>query len=174
DGRDPFWLQDNAEALGEHPVQVKLGWEQYNGSTTLKVQFLNPYGSTGRGVSRADNATRRNITNRLGSKLRASSGGTPSPAPKPAGRPSSPGPAPQKAAVATSPAAEPSTATMDEAWSTFCAAYEQAGPEGAPADREQQWFSAVSQLFPGKQPDELTPAQWATMRDEGPSKIIPF
>ena len=102
DGRDPFWLQDNAEALREHPVQIKLGWEQYNGSTSLKVQFLNPYGSTGGGVSRADDSTRRNISNRLGSKLRALSGGTPASAPKPAGRP-----APPKTTPAPSPSAKP-------------------------------------------------------------------
>jgi len=33
DGRDVFWLQETH--LAEHPVQVKLGFEQYNGKTRL-------------------------------------------------------------------------------------------------------------------------------------------
>ena len=40
--------------------------------------------------------------------------------------------------------------------------------------REKQWFAAIGRLFPGRQPSGLTPQEWATMRDEGPSKIIPF
>src|ERR1017187_1195791 len=41
DGRDPFWLQDNASALAQQPVQVKLALEEYEGKQNLKVQFLN-------------------------------------------------------------------------------------------------------------------------------------
>lgn len=39
---------------------------------------------------------------------------------------------------------------------------------------EKEWFRILAELFPGKQPDELSPAEWAVMRDEGPAKIIPF
>ena len=48
DGRDPFWLQDNAEHLAQQPVQVKLAFEEYNGQQPLKVQFLNPVRRQGR------------------------------------------------------------------------------------------------------------------------------
>jgi len=196
DGRDPFWLQETD--LSQHPVQVKLALEEYGGKTRMKVQYLNPFGSTGGGgVTKADDATRRSITNRINSKLRALAGPAPAPA-KPAGKPApKPAagsaatpklpPAKPKAQPATPPPAaptpepapveapaDPQASDMDGAWRAFCTAYESMGPKGTPEDREQQWFSAISRLFPGKQPDELTPAEWAAMRDEGPAQIIPF
>ncbi len=169
DGRDPFWLQDNTEALREHPVQLKLGWEAYNGSTNLKVQFLNPYGSTGGGVSKADDGTRRNISNRLGSKLRAVAGGTPSPTPKPAGKPK---PTPPKTAPTSTPSAKPETATMDEAWAEFCKHCDT--EKWSQADVEKEWFRIIAEMFPGKQPNELLPADWGQMLAEGPGNILPF
>ena len=63
---------------------------------------------------------------------------------------------------------------MDEAWSAFCEAYEGFGPGGTPEDREQQWFSAISQLLPGRQIDTLTNVEWAKVRELGPTLIIPF
>jgi len=170
DGRDPFWLQDNAEALREHAVQVKLGWEEYNDNTNLKVQFLNPYGSTGGGVSKADDGTRRNISNRLGSKLRALSGGSPAPAPKPAGRPAPPKPAPSRATAATKP--QVAEATMNEAWAEFCKA--SGGEKWTQEAIEAEWFRIIADMFGGKQPDALSPADWGKMKAEGPGMIIPF
>ena len=165
DGRDPFWLQDGAEALRDHPVQIKLGFEQYNGSTNLRVQFLNPYGSTGGGISRADDAARRNITNRLGSKLRALVGGTPAAAPKPSGRP-----APPKSPAATAESPEP--ATMEQAWEEFC---RHCPPEKWDREAiEKEWFRVLAELFPGKPPDELSAADWGVMLAEGPKRVIPF
>ena len=66
DGRDPFWLQDNAVALAQKPVQVKLGMEDFNGKLSLKVLFLNPYGSQRGTVVKADDEMRRTLANRLG------------------------------------------------------------------------------------------------------------
>jgi len=166
DGRDPFWLQDNAEALREHPVQIKLAFEEYNGSTSLKVQFLNPYGATGGAVSKADDTTRREITNRLAPRLRALTGGTPAPAPKPAGRPTPP------AAAPAATAAPPKPASMEQAWEEFC--------KHCPQEKwdrqavEAEWFRILAELFPGKQPDQLSPADWGVMLAEGPGRIIPF
>ncbi len=34
--------------------------------------------------------------------------------------------------------------------------------------------TVLAAMFPGRQPDELTPAEWTAMRDEGPGQIIPF
>jgi len=187
DGRDPFWLQETD--LSDHPVQVKLGFEEYGGKTRIKVQFLNPFGSTGGGgVTKADDATRRTIANRLGPKLRAMSGPTQAPA-KPAGPPKKPSakpkaqptPPPTAAPKAepSPPAAEdaeaprdPQAATLEEAWAEFC--------KHCPAEKwdqaavEAEWFRILAELFPGKQPDELSAAEWAQMRDEGPARIIPF
>lgn len=184
DGRDPFWLQDNAAELAQHPVQVKLAFEEFNGATNLKVQYLNPYGATGGGASKADDNTRKTIQRRIGSKLRALAGGTPANPPKPAGKPASsaskaPSAAPKSAAPkpAAPPAAAPApaapvTATMELAWAEFV--------KHCPPDKwdqeatEQEWFRVLADLFPGKQPDELSPADWGVVLVEGPSHIIPF
>lgn len=163
DGRDPFWLQDEAAQLARKPVQLRLALEDYNGSKSLKVQFLNPYGWAGPGAAKADDPTRRKIAHRLGSKLRALTGGTPANPPKPAGRPAAP---------ATRPSAP--GCSMEEAWSAFCAAYEGAGPGGSSEDREQQWFSAIGQLLPGRQVETLTNDEWAKVRELGPTLIAPF
>ena len=186
DGRDPFWLQE--ADLSQHPVQVKLAFEEYGGKTRIKVQFLNPFGSTaGGGVSKADDATRRTISNRLGSKLRAVAGPAQAPT-KPAGPPKLP-PAKPKAKPAPPPAApknepappvagaeeaprDPDASTLEEAWGEFC---KHCPPEKwDQAAVEAEWFRIIAELFPGKQPDELSAAEWAVMRDQGPAQIIPF
>jgi len=173
DGADPFWLQDNAAELAQKPVQVKLGFEEYEGKTNIRVLFLNPYGSKPAGVTKADDEFRRAAQNRLGVKFRALAGGTPAPAPKPAGRPAPPVPktAPPKAPAATTEA--PTPATMEDAWAAFSAEYN-AKPGGSDEDMEQQWFRIIAELFPGKQPDELTEADWGVVLAEGPGKIVPF
>lgn len=168
DGHDPIWLQETD--LSEHAVQVKLGFEEYNGKTRLKVQYLNPYGSTGGGVRKADDAKKTAIRNRLGSKFRALAG----PA-KPAPPAKQPTPA-SKLSPSSSPPArkepDPSTyeATMEETWDEFIT--------HCPDDWDQQaiekeWFRILAKLFPGKQPDELSTAEWAVMRDKGPAEILP-
>ncbi len=195
DGRDPFWLQETD--LSQHAVQVKLGFEEYGGKTRLRVQYLNPFGSTGvGGVSKADAATRRTIGNRLGSKLRALSGpapaaarpakpakpeaqptapppaaaATPEPASKP--EPAPPAPKPEPAPPPAEAPRDPANATPEEAWAAFCRGC--TGPQWDQATLEREWFRILAELFPGKQPDELSPAEWAVMRDEGPMRIVPF
>ena len=176
DGRDPFWLQDNSQALAQQPVQVKLGFEEYNGQQSLKVQFLNPYGAKAGGVPRADDELRRNVNNRLGPKFRALTGGAPAPAPKPAGSlVALAKPAPSKAptAVAEPPPQEvPWQTTMEQAWEEFVKYCPP--PKWDQAATEKEWFRILAELFPGKQPDQLTPANWGVMFNEGPGKIIPF
>ena len=174
DGRDPFWLQDTD--LSQHPVQVKLAFEEYNGKTRLKVQYLNPYGSTGSGgVTKADAPTRKSITNRLGSKLRALAGpAKPAVPPKlPPAKPKAPAtPAPTPAPAAPAELAPSDECSMDAAWNEFIKRCD--GEKWDQEAVEKEWFRILAELFPGKQPDELSPAEWALMRDEGPAKIIPF
>lgn len=174
DGRDPFWLQDNAEALVQHPVQVKLAMDEYNGQQSLKVAFLNPYGAKGNGVPKADDDLRRSVSNRLGAKFRACAGGTPANPPKPAGKPIAPAarPAPPKQAASTAPASAKATATMEDAWTEFTKHCPP--PKWSQEATEAEWFRIIADLFSGKQPDQLTPADWGVMLAEGPGKIIPF
>ena len=179
DGRDPFWLQQTD--LSQHPVQLKLAFEEYNGKTRLKVQYLNPYGSTGGGaVTKAEGGARTAIRNRLGSKLRALAGpAQPAPA-KPATPLKLP---PAKPKIPAAPASIPAPTTpaepvpsaecsMERAWDEFVTHCD--GEKWDQEAVEKEWFRILAELFPGKQPDELSPAEWAAMRDQGPAKIIPF
>ena len=162
DGRDMFWLQDTD--LSQQAVQVKLAFEEYQGKNRIKVKFLNPYGSApSGGVTKADEGKRRSLSARLGAKFRALAGGTPAPAPKPAGKPVPPG---------SKPAPKPAkTATMDEAWKVFSAACKS---DWTQEQIEAEWFRVLSVLFPTKKVEDLTPAAWGVMIEEGPSKIVPF
>lgn len=185
DGRDPFWLQESD--LSAHPVQLRLAFEEYGGKTRLKVQYLNPYGSTGGGsVTKAEGAAKTAIRNRLGSKLRALAGPAQAGQAKPAAPPTLP-PAKPKAPATPAPSSPPAAksepgaesprdtsgqASMETAWSEFvkhCPS-----PQWDQEAVETEWFRILAELFPGKQPDELTGAEWAAMRDRGPSNIIPF
>jgi len=179
DGRDPFWLQETD--LSGHPVQLKLAFEEYGGKTRLKVQYLNPYGSTGSGgVTKADAPTRKSITNRLGSKLRALAGPAQPAQAKPVTPPRLP-PAKPKAPAAPAPAPAPAASaepepsaesSMEATWDEFVKHCN--GEKWDQEAIEAEWFRILAELFPGKQPDELSPAEWVVMRDEGPGRIIPF
>lgn len=171
DGREPFWLQETD--LSEKPVQVKLAFENYDGKKRLKVQYLNPYGSSGRGVTKADGATKTSIRNRLGPKLRSLAGPAKTPAKDAADapKPEAPSAPPKASPSAEPPDTSPAECTMQEAWDEFV---RHCKDEWSQAEIEREWFSVLIGLFGGKQPDELSPAEWAVMRDKGPGKIIPF
>ena len=163
--------------LSEHAVQVRLGFEEYGGKTRLKVQFLNPYGSTGGGgVTKADGTTRKSIANRLGSKLRAVAGPAPAAAPKAASAaPKLPPAKPKQTpppAKPTTESAPPAEATMEQAWDEFVKHCDPAKWDQQAVEAE--WFRILAELVPGKQPDQLSPTEWAAMRDQAPGKIIPF
>ena len=65
-----------------------------------------------------------------------------------------------------------SIVTMEEAWDEFC---RHCPPRKWDRQAvEKEWFRIIAELFPGKQPDELSPVEWAAMRDTGPTKVIPF
>jgi hypothetical protein len=165
DGRDPFWLQD--ADFSQLVVQVKLTFETYDNKTRIKVKWVDAEDATPAGVPQADDSMRRSIGTRLGAKLRANAGGTPAPAPKPTqgSRPAPPKPKNSAAAPASS------GLTMQQAWETFV----KACPEDASQEHiESEWFRILGELFPGKQPAQLTPAEWATFADEASPKIVPF
>jgi hypothetical protein len=147
DGRDPFWLQD--ADFGQLVVQVKLAFETYDNKTRLKVQYVDAEDATPSGVPQADDGARRSIATRLGAKFRANAGGTPAPAPKPS-RP------------ATAAAAQ--DLTMQQAWESFTKACPQTY---TPDQVESEWFRRLGETFPGKQPEQLTPQEWARFAAEG-------
>ena len=61
---------------------------------------------------------------------------------------------------------------MEQAWDEFIKQCD--GEKWDQKAVEAEWFRIIAEMFPGKQPDELSTAEWAIMRDEGPGKIIPF
>ncbi|TWT40486.1 hypothetical protein RAS1_41970 [Phycisphaerae bacterium RAS1] len=174
DGRDPFWLQD--ADFGQLVVQVKLAFEQYNNRTRIKVQYVDAEDASPAGVPQADDAARRSIATRLGAKFRANAGGTPAPAPKPpAGtRPSAPKAKPSAAQApkpSTPAAPAPQGLTMQQAWDAFAKA---CPANCTPENVESEWFRLLGEMFPGKQPEQLTPPEWATFVSEAPPKVVPF
>jgi hypothetical protein len=155
DGLDPCWFE-TPDAC-QKPVQITVGMEEYKGKTSPKVQWLNPYGSTGGGgIVHADEAQASALKNRLGSKLRALSGGAaaakPPAAKAPKGRP-------------TAPTAAAATATADDAWEVFAAA------KGA---SEAEWNRILAEMFPGKAQSAYTPADWGRVKVEAAAKILPI
>ena len=164
DGRDPLWLQD--ADFGALLVQVKLEFELYEGKTRLKVRYVDAENATPAGVPKADDNTRRNLSTRLGSKLRALAGGTPVAAPKPAGKPAPP------AAPKSTPKPPPAkTATMQQAWEAFA---KECPPAWGQPDIEKEWFRVLGELFPDTQLESLSLVQWASVIEQAPSKIIPI
>lgn len=137
DGTDPFWFEDNAKSLGEKPVQLQLGYEEYNGKTRLKVQFTNPYGSTAGGIKKSDDDTRRAIRNAIGSQLRALSGGKPVNTPKPSGKPASAPKAPE--ATPATPSTPP--VTSDDVWRAFSG---QADSKWSDKELHAKWFKLLA------------------------------
>ena len=151
-GVDPFWFED-AESLPE--VQVTLGFETYQGKERLRVRFINPYDSQpSAGVTHADASQRRAMTARLGSKLRAHSGGTPAPAPKPTGRPKPPPTQPQ------------AVATMEGTWALFTRWAETT--EADEAALHEQWFGAIKAVCGHEDAERVTPEQWAEIQTKVP------
>lgn len=177
DGRDPFWLQD--ADFAQLLVQVKLAFETYDNKTRLKVQYVDAEDATPSGIPQADDAARRTIATRLGAKFRANAGGTPAPAPKPS-RPAPPKPKPAAtpSAPRPAPAAPAHGLTMQQAWQAFT----KACPQGYTTQQvEEEWFRRLGEMFPGRQPEQLAPQEWARFAAEGttfPAEIsgenVPF
>jgi len=173
DGRDPFWLQDTD--LSQKAVQLVLANEEWNGKVRMKVKYLNPFGFSGGQVSKAGGAKRQAITNRLGPRLRAVSGGVAAPAKMPAGKPTMPAPAKPAAPAARKAAAPVATATMDEAWAEFVTHC--VDKDGNPMSQdltEAEWFGVLERLFPGKSIEQLKPADWHAVKATGQEYITPF
>ncbi len=163
-GHSLSWLEDTD--LRDHPVQITVDWETYQGTDRLKVQFLNPYGSTkGDGdVTKSDNKTRRAIESRIGARLRARAGGTPSPAP-----------IPQPPAPAGTPILPATQATRTEAWARFISYFTPGDPKWGPAEIQVEWFRILEEMFPDIDPNNftetLTNENWARVKAEAPGKI---
>lgn len=64
---------------------------------------------------------------------------------------------------------------MEQAWAEFTKhCIDRDGKPRSQEDTEAEWFHVLAQLFPGKQPDQLSPAEWGVMLAEGSNHITPF
>lgn len=67
---------------------------------------------------------------------------------------------------------------MQQAWEAFT----KACPQGyMPEQVEGEWFRRLGEMFPGKQPEQLTPQDWSRFAAEGakfparaPADDVPF
>jgi len=134
-------------------------------------------------VPRAGDDLRTNVTNRLGAKFRALAGGTPANPPKPAAQPgrlrlrkADAGPSLPplrrhgRAGCTRSDRHRHDGTGVGEFSSNADAAAWKVGPVAI----EKGGSGVLADLFPGKQPAQLAPADWGRMLAEGPGKIIPF
>jgi len=164
DGREAFWFEDNVLPK----CQVTLAYETWNDKAKLKVQFVNHYNSEGGGgkVESADQTERQRIVARLGSKLRALSGGTPAAAPATAQATSPPQAPPETPETAT----DAPESSQQEAWQLFT---EMAKAKGCAQDvLEREWWRAIKLCAGGISDTALvTPAQWYDVQTKGLAKF---
>lgn len=173
DGRDPFWLQDTD--FDGRLVQVKLAFEQFNGQTRLKVQYVNPGDWAGAAVRKADDTARRSIQSRLGPKCRANAGPSVKGAALLAPAPPPPPPAPSELRLpAAQPGAPsktplPSTYTKERAWEDFIV-LQGRSPRMSEGELQQLWFKAIQKVAGEKDESQLTPQEWERVGAEA----LPF
>jgi len=161
DGRSPFWFEDTppAEMAG---AQVTLKENTWEGKTSIRVGYVNPYDSQPRGgVTHADDARRRAIETKLGSKLRAKAGASKS-TPRPSAKSKPPAAAPD--APPPNPGKQPPVSSMDDAWAACQAKGER--EEMPEAEVAQKWFDAIKKVTGGTGTDDLTPEQWGAIHNE--------
>lgn len=165
-GVDPFWFEEQKELPS---VQVTLDWDEYQGKSRIRVQFINAYDSQPSGITHADADTRRAMMSRLGHKLRAHSGGKPAPAPQPVGAPKPPPKPTAPSAPPPAPEAKPAS-TMEAVWALFA---KWAETKGVGQDElNKTWFAAIKDACGHEDAEKVTPEQWHEVANKLPD--IPF
>lgn len=159
DGADPFWFADTD--LSDRDVEIVVEMERgQDGREHANVRWINAPGRAG-GLSSVKPADRKAVLAKYGMKFRALSGGTTvRPAPSQAAAPkAAPGAPPQ---AVPPPAAAPSgkPMTIQEAWTTFCAA---GGSTFSEAEVTKQWHALVGEVTGGKAQEAVTPEEWGAV-----------
>lgn len=181
DGQDIFWLEDS-DFTG-HKVRVVVVSEPgYNDPTKTfwRVSFVNPLegGSGGAApIEGSNQALRAKLTQRMGSRLRANSGGgagvparTAPAAPAAAVTPPAGhvgGPPPIATPTPVGPGAPPAAADNGTCWTLLC----QAMNGVQQSDIDAAWCELIGAAAPGKQPADVTPAEWAAVAQSITSKF---
>lgn len=140
-------------------VQITLAWEEYEGKRRLRVQFLNKSDAEGGQVKHDPDAMKR-AQSRLGSKLRALSGGSSVPATK-AAAPAASTPPQVSAPVVTTPAPQEGfpweSSSADACWSEFTKKFSTLPT----AIQGKGWNELIQRVHVGcTDINTLTPEQW--------------
>lgn len=166
DGADPTWFMEAEIADKSFTIVTEITEKQKEDGTMVQysqVKWINPMGYEGAGKM-PDNADKKSILAKYGSKFRALAGGTP-----PVKKPTTPPPAPSTPPLPL-PAEPPpkkkkkviAESTQEKAWEACCRQYADV-PEDA---RVKKWYDALERLFAGKQTATLKPAEWAKVELE--------
>lgn len=143
---------EHLTTVKEAEVQVELAWEEYQGKRSIRVKYMNSADAEGGQVKHDPDAMKR-AQSRLGSKLRALSGGTSVPAAKPAPTTSVPpasSPAPQEGFPWESSSADACWSEFTKKFSTLPQAIQGKG-----------WNYLIQRVHPGcTDINTLTPEQW--------------
>lgn len=159
DGTDPFWLMETDLSDKHFEIEIENQQDAQDPNKVYSsVKWLNPLGG-GPGVKMPTPANKQSVLAKYGSRFRALAGGTPA---KPATPP------PPKAATPPPPPSGP-TATMEQAWNALW----EANPGITNEQATQTWQREIARLFPGKTNSDLTPQDWAALKEEL-SDSVPF
>ncbi len=201
---DPNRLWESLQEidLSQLRVQAVIQEEEYQGKPQFKIAFINPLDYEGGGVRPLDAPVLAQLSNQWAGAFRAKFGnaGAAAPAPAPAATAPAPAvapapvagdapatappaatPAPAPPASTTSPApagpAGSAGATKEGAWTAFYAANKKADTVLSDQSLQLEWYRILKTNLNAPTDAEisqLTPEQWAWMRDHAASEIIPF
>lgn len=171
DGTNPFWFEE--DDIKNIAVQIVVEFDTYNGVTRPKVRWINRFGSQP-GAAPMDEKSRKGVTSRLGSKLRAYSGGT-SAAPKVPGKaaeemenktaettnekpdlPKPPGKKKASKKKASKNKADAPPPTADDVWKKFNEIY----PNKDSEEIESLWFDMIEQAVGKSDINDITSTEW--------------
>lgn len=139
-------------------VQLSIGLEEYNGKSSMRVQYVNPIDYEPGFKKSAPQAVQA-LDAKFGTMLRALAPAASAKAPaKPADRPA---PAPAKGKLA--------------AWNAFVAKwtpYVKENPQDA-ALRDERWKELVEELFPAREPKDIAADEWESVVERIASEYVP-
>lgn len=148
------WNQPPEHFAG-HRVSVVLETkpDEQSGQPRQRIRYVNPPTA---GLKRGDAKV---IAAKYGPRLRALTGGSPSSS-RPAGTTAAlaPRPVPARPAVPLQPL-PPAQSSMDACWLVFC----QRTPGKSEAEIPPAWFAFIGGLYAGRDPVDLTPAEWGAV-----------
>lgn len=159
DGANPYWLQEAAEMPD---IQITVKEVMYDGKPRFEASWINPLDWDGGGLKKSSPEELKAIAAKIGSKLRALSGGTAAKMPPPPASKPKP-PAPKKPPQPT--------LTLEAAYAQWAAAF---ADTVADEIREREWFAAIDRVFPGRQQEDLTGAELVKLLKDGLQNVTPF